>query len=306
MPGTMGRGVGQPGNVGNVGRGPGNVGNVGRGPGNVGNVGRGPGNVGNVGRGPGNVGNVGRGPGNTGRSPGNMGRGPSNARGRWNQNWNQHHGNWNHNGNWGHNNNWGWNNSNFFFGFFFYPGFGFPFDYGYWGFDSCGAYCTYSPFYYYGYPYVYAPRVVVQDVPDYTYSAVPDYTSSNYYLSQGAYSGLNVALDDIRNAFINSQPDLLLKHVDASTQIQIYLDNNYAYSLPGSDYQNMVKDAVTHIKTISFTLDGVQQRSDGAYTVTGTHVFTDVKGVQKSVNVSYTLAQSGGNWVIVAVGSSGG
>lgn len=143
------------------------------------------------------------------------------------------------------------------------------------------------------------------DVPAYTYSAVPDYSSSGYYLSQGNYSGLNAALDDIRNAFISGQPDLLLRHVDANAQIQVYLDNNYAYSLPGSDYQKMVKDAVTHIKTSSLTFVSVQQRSDGAYTATGTQVFTDVNRNQKTVQISFTLAQSGGNWLIVSAGSSG-
>lgn len=178
--------------------------------------------------------------------------------------------------------------------------------YGYWGFNDCGAYCTYSPFYDYGYPYVYAPRVVVQDVPTYTYTPVPDYYSGDYYLSQGAYTELNPALDDIRNAFVQNRPDLLLRHVNPSTQIQVYLDNSYAYSLPGSDYQKMVQDALSHIKTISFTLSGVDRRSDGAYVVNGIHVFTDARGVQKTVNVSYTLQGSGSSWIIVAVGSSSG
>lgn len=273
-------------------------------------IGRGPNGgqpgIAGTGRGPGAISGqgTGRGPGRNGQ--GGTGRGPGNARQQWNQNWHQHHGNWNHNGNWGHNNHWNWNNSNWWGGFFFYPGFAFGLGYGYWGFDDCGAYCTYSPFYYYGYPYVYAPRVAVADVPDYSYTQVPDYTTGDYYLAQGAYSGLNAALDDIRNGFLTGQPNLVLSHISAGTQVQIYLDRNYAYSLPGADYQKMVQDAVGHIKTSSFTFTNVEQRSDGAYTATGTQVFTDVKGVQKTVQVSFTLAQSGNDWVIVAAGSSAG
>ena len=142
-------------------------------------------------------------------------------------------------------------------------------------------------------------------MPVYTYSEVPAYSTGGYYLSQGAYSGLNAALEDIRNAFLTGQPNLLLQHVDPNSQIQIYLDNNYAYSLPGADYQKMLTDAVSNVKTSSLTFTNVQQRSDGAYTATGTHTFTDVYGVQKTVEVEFTLAQSGGRWIIVAAGSSG-
>ncbi len=179
-------------------------------------------------------------------------------------------------------------------------------DYGYWGFGACGAYCTYSPFYDYGFPYVYAPRVVVADVPNYTYTPVSAYDYGNgYYMSQGAYSGLDAALNDIRTAWTNGRADLLLQHVDANTQIAIYLDGNYAYSLPGSDYSNMVRDAVGRVRTISLTFDNVEQRSDGAYTATGVHQFYDLNGNQKSATVSFTLAQQGGRWVIVAAGSTG-
>lgn len=244
-------------------------------------------------------------PGQPGRGgPGQPGRGPGQAREQWQHNYNQHHGNWNHHGNWGHNNHWNWNNSNFFFGLYFYPGFGFGLDYGYWGFGGCGAYCTYSPFYYYGFPYVYAPRVVVEEVPTYTYVPVPAYQYGGYYMGQGEYSGLDAALNDIQTAWTQGQPDLMLKHIDSSTQIAIYLDGNYSYSMQGSDYANMVRDAIGHIRTISLTFDNVEQRSDGAYTATGVHRFYDLDGTQKSVDVSFTLAQQGGRWVIVSAGST--
>ena len=243
-----------------------------------------------------------------GRRGGPGGRGPTygpgQARDQWHHAWNQGHNNWHHNGNWSHNNNWGWNNSNFYFGLYFYPGFGFGLGYGYWGFGGCDAYCTYSPFYAYGFPYIYAPRVVVEDVPVYTYTPVPAYDYGGYYMSQGAYSGLDSAINDIRTAWTNGRADLLLKHVDTNTQIAIFLDGNYSYSIPGSDYSNMIRDAIGRVRTISLTFDNVEQRSDGAYTVTGVHQFYDLNGDQKSANVSFTLAQQGGRWIIVAAGST--
>jgi hypothetical protein len=321
--GTFGRGnrgltpggVNNPSAIGGVGRGAGTAGTL---PG--GNRGLTPGGV----RNPGAIGGAGRGPGTAGTLPGGVngrgnnfnrggqqgrgpGFGPGQARQQWNQNWNHNHGNWNHNGNWNNNNNWNWNNSSFWGGFFFYPALAFGLSYGYWGFDNCGAYCSYSPFYYYGYPYVYAPRVVVANVPDYTYSTVPDYSYGNgYYMSPGSYNGLDAALSDIRNAWVNGRADLMLQHVDAKTQVAIYLDNDYSYSLPGSDYTSMVRDAIGHIRTVNLTFDTVEQRSDGAYTATGTHDFYDVSNNHKVVKVSFTLAQQNGKWVIVAAGSSGG
>jgi len=47
-----------------------------------------------------------------------------------------------------------------------------------------------------------------------------------------------------------------------------------------------------------------ERRSDGAYTLLGKHEFYDAGNNYKAVDVSYTLAQAGGRWVIVAVGSS--
>jgi len=289
QPGGRGRGtITQPGVTGQPGRGRGTINQ--------------PSAVGQPGGGRGTINQ----PGRTGRGPG-QGFGPGQAHQQWQQNWNHNHGNWNHNGNWNNNNNWNWNNSSFSFGLFFYPGFAAGFNYGYWGFDDCGAYCSYSPFYNYGMPYVYSPRVAVVDVPTYTYSAVPDYSyGTGYYMSQGSYSGLDAALNDIKNAWISDQPYLMIQHIDTGTQIAIYLDNNYAYSLPGSDYRDMVRDAVGHIRTISFNFNNVEMRSDGAYTATGTHEFYDTNNNRKVAAVSFTLAQTGGRWVIVSAGSSEG
>lgn len=237
-----------------------------------------------------------------GRQPGHR---PDQARHQWQQSWDKHRNNWSRSGNWSHNNHWNWNRSNYFYGTFFYPGFWFGFNYGYWSFNFCTNYCSYSPFYYYGYPYIYAPRVVVVDVPVYTYTQVPAYQyGGGYYLSQGAYGGLDAALSDVRSAWIDGRADLIIKHINPNDQIAIYLDNEYAYSLPGSDYIKMVQDAIGHVRTISFTFNNVERRNDGAYMATGKHDFYDIDGNQQSIDVSFTMAQQQGGWMIVAAGST--
>lgn len=253
-------------------------------------------------------------PGTRGQAPGAVGQrgqqqrprfNPNQTRQQWRQNWDRHRGNWRHSGNWSNKNHWNWNNTYFFGGTFFYPGFWFGFNYGYWGFNYCGNYCIYSPFYYYGYPYLYAPRVAVVEVPTYTYTTVPAYQyGSGYYMSPGAYTGLDAALSDIRTAWLDGRADLMLKHIDPNTQVAIYLDGEYSYSVPGSDYTKMVEDAIGHIRTVSLTFSSVERRSDGAFMASGTQEFYDVNNELKKVNVSFTVALQKSNWVIVATGSS--
>lgn len=182
------------------------------------------------------------------------------------------------------------------------------FAFGYWIGAGAGCYypdCYYSPFYYYGFPYVYAPRTQVVEVPVYTYTEVPSYEYGNgYYLSPGQYSGLNAAVDDIKAAWTDGSTDLLQRHIDPNTQVAVYLNGAYLYSLSGTDYSNMVRDAMSHIRTVSFTTDKVEQRSDGAFTVDGTHQFYDVNNNLKTVSVSFTFSQMGNRWIIVAAGSS--
>lgn len=236
-----------------------------------------------------------------GQQPGTgTGRGQFDRR---NQNF-RHDGNFRHNNNFRHGHEEEENESNFFFGFFF-PGFGFPFAFGGWGFDSYCPGCYYSPFYSYGFPYVTSSTVVVASDPGYSYSAVPSYNYGNdYYLSQGSYTGYNAVMDDIKNAWLTNNSDLILRHVDPNAQIAIYSDGKYSYSLAGSDYENMVRDALGHIRTIDFNIYNVAQRSDGAYTVYAKHTFYDLNNNQKVAYVTYTIAQTNGGWAIVATGSS--
>lgn len=247
--------------------------------------GRGPGN-----RGPGTGGQFG--PGNRPGGGGQFGQGGQGQRGG---------GNWNHgNGNWNHPN---YHNGRYYYNN--YPG---AFFYGFWGLGlglALGSSLYYSPFYDYGLPYVYAPSVVYQTVPAYTYTEVPAYAYGNgYYMSPGQYSGLDDAIGDIRSAWTSGRADLLLSHIDSGMDVAVYLDGKYSYSVKGTDYGNMVRDAVGHIRTTSFTITNVEQRSDGAYQVLARHEFYDANNNIKTADVSFTLAQRGGRWVIVAVGSS--
>jgi len=173
-------------------------------------------------------------------------------------------------------------------------------------FGFATGYALTAPYAYYGVaPYVYAPSVVVVPQPDYTYYDVPNYYYDNsYYLSPGNYTGLNAALDDIRNGWIGGNADLILKHIAPSASVAIYLDGKYSYSVPGNDYTLMTRDAINHIKTVDLSFYKVETRSDSAYVAFGKHEFNDENNNRKVVYISYTLNNSNGNWLITAAGSS--
>ncbi len=188
-------------------------------------------------------------------------------------------------------------------GLFFYnvPQFSGSFYYGYWGFGTGLEYPYYlsSPFFYFGLPYVYAPRVVIVSVPTYSYEPVPF-----YYVDQGPYIGLGYALDNIRSAWLNGDFSQMLPYIRSNRTVAIYLNGQYDYSLNGFDYREMTRDAIDHTRTVDFTFDRLERRSDGAFTAYGTQDFYDVDGNYRTIYVSYTLALSHGNWYIVAAGSS--
>ena len=176
--------------------------------------------------------------------------------------------------------------------------------FGFWAFGGPCAGCYWSPFFYFGFPYIYGPDVLILDVPVYTSVPVPDCYGGGYYLSRCSYNGLNGAVDDIKNAWLTGNTDLLTRHIDPDSKLAIYLDGKYSYSLSGADYRDMTLDAMGHISTASFTIYKTEQRSDGAYTVLAKHEFYDVDNNHKVAYVSYTLTNSDGQWLIVATGSS--
>ena len=115
---------------------------------------------------------------------------------------------------------------------------------------------------------------------------------------------MNAAVDDIKNAWLTGDSDLLARHIDSAGNMAIYLEGKYSYSLSGADYLQMSVDAMTNITTANFTVYKTEQRSDGAYTVLAKHEFRDVDNNSKVAYVSYTLTRENGDWIIVATGSS--
>jgi len=178
-----------------------------------------------------------------------------------------------------------------------------PLYFGYWAFDYSPTFCTRSVYFHYGlFPYIQVTRVEVVSPPDVVYIPQPIYASGVYY-APSRFPGLDATLGDIRSAWLSGRFDLVQRHVLANRDVAIFLDGNYDYSVSGSDYLSMTRDAIGNLETASFVWDSVRERSDGQVTAFGVHTYR-ANGESHSVYISYTLRRSGGSYFISEVGSS--
>ncbi|MCL5103647.1 MAG: hypothetical protein M1133_05975 [Armatimonadetes bacterium] len=185
-------------------------------------------------------------------------------------------------------------------GFYFYssrPG-NRPYHYGHWVFDNYDpGFCRRSVYFHFGiFPYIQIGRV-----------RVLPYVRVSYYDRPIAINavGLEIAMADIREAWLDGRPDLIDRHLSGSQRIAVLLDGRYDYSVDADDYNQMTSDAIDEVRTISFTWESVRQRTDGDFTAFGRHVFRDSSDIIRTLYVSYTLSRIGGDYVITEVGTSG-
>ena len=181
-----------------------------------------------------------------------------------------------------------------------------PLHYGFWVFDHYDPiYCRRSLYFHYGhFPHVFIARLYVRPYISISYCTTRVVHDHGYYLSRNYNTALDYALSDIRNSWLDGRLDLVRNHVYSDRLIDVLIDGEYDYSIYGEEYIEMTWDALDNIQTISFTWEKVRQRTDGAYTAFGKHVYRDSYGSAKTVYVSYTLRNIGGDYVIEEVGSS--
>jgi hypothetical protein len=117
-------------------------------------------------------------------------------------------------------------------------------------------------------------------------------------------AALDGTLADIATAWTGGNVQKLAAHIQSDSKIAVYLRGRYQYSLDSSDYLDMTRDALRNTKTVSFTLDNVERKQDGLYTVTGKHVYKDERGRDITVNVTYVLKKDGDQYYITQVGTA--
>jgi len=184
----------------------------------------------------------------------------------------------------------------------------YPLYYGHWVFEQVPNYSRPSVYFYYGYfPYIPSNRIIIVRRPAVTYIEIPIVIRSSggsYYLDDRAPSSLDMVLSNIRKAWTNRDPDLLLKYVRKGATIDVLLDGEYSYSVSSADYWDMTRDAIRTTSTIDFTFDSIRSRGDNRVIAYGRHKFYTLDGVVKTVYISYELEKRGGEWTLTEVGSS--
>ncbi len=166
------------------------------------------------------------------------------------------------------------------------------------------------------YRYVEIPvTIIYRDSPSYRSDAADD-----YYLSSYRYRDLSDALRDIEKAWQNGDADLLIQHVQPDQKVDIYLKNDYSYTLESQDFEDMTRDAMSHIDTYKFDIYRVRQRDSRSVVAYAEHRYKDDDTYQRDsadsalgdnldakinkVYVRYTLDRIGSEWFITEVGTS--
>ncbi len=183
---------------------------------------------------------------------------------------------------------------NFYYGYYYsdpywlafnYPGY-YPSAYHYWGW--CPGWVYPSRVY-------YAPT-------DYVYYASTPY---RYYPTQYVDElAAQRVVESVRKTWFDSDISSLAYHLTDEVDIRVYFDGEYDYTTTTEDYYAMTVDTLATTQTVAIDFDRPIWLSSHEFFVTGRHVFWDPSEQRQTVYVSYRFRNLGGEWYLVAVGSS--
>lgn len=167
---------------------------------------------------------------------------------------------------------------------------------------------VYAPYWYYDPcpPFVVVYRVVYMPPRPHTVLVeVPIYVESPYYLERRPLDDRQRLLSDLRAAWMLRDPSFLERYIRPNSYIAIYLDGQYAYSLPAQDYIEMTRDAIRAVKTEQIRFDRITRRGDTQLVVRGEHQYLDeATGVRRIVYIHYTFERVEDRWYLIEAGSS--
>jgi hypothetical protein len=194
-------------------------------------------------------------------------------------------------------------------GFFVYYRFGnFRFEYGYYYIYPEPYRVVYAPYWYYDPcpPFVTVYRVVYLPPRPHTILVeVPIVVETPYYLERRPPDSQQQLLSDLRAAWMLRDPSYLTRYIRPESYIAIYLDGQYAYSLPAQDYIAMTRDAIRAVRTEQIRFYRVAKRGETQLVVRGEHQYIDdATGVRRLVYIQYTFEQVDGRWYLIEAGSS--
>lgn len=168
----------------------------------------------------------------------------------------------------------------------------------------------FSGFYYTGYyPSVYTyfgwapgwiyPERVYYAPADYVYFVPAPY--GGYRLD---YRGANQAIEDVRQAWLEGDINPLASHLTDQLDIRVYFEGEYSYTTATDDFYAMTLDTLATVQTIAMDFDEPIWISSHEVFYTGRQVYEDPDGMRHTVYVSFRFRNLGGEWYLVAVGTS--
>ncbi len=194
-------------------------------------------------------------------------------------------------------------------GFYYYawPQRVYPMRYGFYVWEYVPSYCYPAVYHLYGYiPYIARERVVIVERPVIRYVESPLIIDcdSGYYLSSPSGGAAARALSNISRAWERSDIELLERHVNKKSKIDVFFKGKYDYSIDADDYLKMTEDAMLQIDTVRLEFTRASRRGFNEIVAYGKHIYFNEDGDLKTVYITYTLTKRGTNWVITEVGSS--
>ncbi len=195
----------------------------------------------------------------------------------------------------------------------------------------------YLPFYTPSYPVVYNQNTYYVGSEERAQQIVGDNEAARKAALQNAYpeGSYQAAFGDIERAWIDGNVAGLQKHLRGNdVKLSVFFKGKYSYSIATGDYVQITRDAFDKLSTVSFKFDRLRKAKNGDVTAFGTHVYRSLSGtdtaggdgtvpfstdgggvssdnttnaapgVEKTINVAYTLRHQGGQWVVVAIDST--
>lgn len=160
-------------------------------------------------------------------------------------------------------------------------------------YERCHFYTGLSPWYSWsGYAYPYRPIIV------------DNWGSGEYDRGRSA---IDYAVDDIVNAFQRADKRAAGRLVSDRSEVAIYVDGNYSYTLNADDFYDMFLDATQNTKTKRYEILKTETGRDNGsdcVRVTARHEYEDPWGGRASVTHFYELRYEGSNLVISKFGVS--
>ena len=117
-------------------------------------------------------------------------------------------------------------------------------------------------------------------------------------------AGLERAISDIRQAWLDDDPTLFSAHLTDQLDIRVYFNGKYSYTSSANDYFAMTADAMSTTQSTRVDFGDPVWISGTEVFCAGRQAFSDPDGTQRDLYISYRLRKLGSDWYIVAFGSS--